>query len=173
MTRRVIVIFPDIPAASPIHELRRRFDPLAGIVPPHITLVFPFRSNLTAAQMRRHVQSAVRGISPFHIRLAQITASEGEYILLNVKQGNDQVIALHDRLYEGTLASFLSFEQTFVPHMTVGRLADEQTLREALAFTATVHINLAIVVTEVSVYTINDDGARAVESVIPLLPTPA
>jgi MFS superfamily sulfate permease-like transporter len=103
MPRRAIVIFPELLEASPIFELRRRFDPLAELVPPHLTLVFPFDSELTTGQMRDHVQGSVTGIAAFPVRLSQVTGSEGEYLFLNIKYGNDGIIALHDRLYTGLL----------------------------------------------------------------------
>ena len=52
--------------------------------------------------------------------------------MVNVKHGNDELVALHDLLYGGPLAQYLSTEHTFVPHLTVGRIADKLEWREAL-----------------------------------------
>jgi 2'-5' RNA ligase len=168
MPRRVIVIFPEIAAASPIFELRRRFDPLAELVPPHITLVFPFDSELTTGQLRDHVQSCVEGLAPFPVRLSQVTGSEGEYLFLNIKHGNDELIALHDRLYTGPLESLLAIEYTFTPHMTIGRLADLAAFREALESSRTLDLQIDIRVSELSTYLIDAAGPRRIELVTTL-----
>jgi hypothetical protein len=69
--------------------------------------VFPFDSELPTGQLRDHVQSCVAGLAPFPVRLSQVTGSEGEYLFLNIKRGNDELIALHDRLYTGPLERLL------------------------------------------------------------------
>ena len=43
------------------------------------------------------------GLHPFNIVLKGVTGSEEEYLFLNVKVGNDQIIELHDKLYSGLL----------------------------------------------------------------------
>ena len=168
MPRRVIVIFPAIPETSPIHELRRRFDPLATLVPPHITLVFPFESDLDKKEIEDHVRESTANMRPFPVLLQQVTGHEGEYLFLNVKQGNDRLIALHDSLYDGPLADYLSYDQTFVPHMTVGRFADQVAWREAVSVVAGISVSHDIVVDAISVYVIESDGNRRVETVVAL-----
>jgi 2'-5' RNA ligase len=168
--KRVIVIFPTIEAGqlAAVADLRRRYDPLADLVQPHITLVFPFDSEITDAELREHAHTCVRNVAPFRAVLSQVTGHEGEYLLLNVKNGNDDVVALHDLLYTGPLAQYLSTEHTFVPHMTVGRIADRQDWLEALKLAGAVSINLEFVVSEVSVYEIEPIGSRSVTIVVPL-----
>jgi len=168
MPRRAIVSFPELPEASPIFELRRRFDPLAELIPPHITLVFPFDSELTTEQLRDHVHRSVRGLAPFAVRLSQITGSEGEYLFLNVKLGNDAIIALHDRLYTGPLKRHLAVEHTFTPHLTVGRIADPVAFRDALALARTLDVQLDVQIADVSSYLIDAVGSRRIELATPL-----
>ena len=86
MVRRLIVIVPSLAesAAETIATFRRRFDPLADLVPPHITLVFPFESSLSPDELRAHAQGAVRGVAPFPLRLAGITGSERAYLFLKL-----------------------------------------------------------------------------------------
>jgi hypothetical protein len=58
MTNRCILLFPDFPNIASIESIRRKFDPLAGLVRPHITLVFPFESDIGTDPLRRHVAEA-------------------------------------------------------------------------------------------------------------------
>ena len=171
MQKRVIVIFPTIEAPdqlAAIADLRRRYDPLADLVRPHITLVFPFDSEITDRKLRDHVRTCVRSVAPFRAGLSQVTGHEGEYLLLNVKHGNDELVALHDLLYGGPLAQYHSTEHTFVPHMTVARIADKQEWREALQYASGLDIRLEFVVTEVSVYEIEPSGRRSLTITVPL-----
>jgi 2'-5' RNA ligase len=168
MRTRVIVIFPELVDGGLVTDLRREFDPLADLVPPHITLVFPFQSNLSVAELESHVAESVAGIAPFAIHLAGITGHEGEYLFLNVKRGNDTLIALHDRLYQGSLRPFLSHEHTYIPHMTIGRLPDQASWRAAIAATKGLEVSHDTMAREVSVYAIESGRQRHVESRIPL-----
>lgn len=164
MKRRVVAIFPELENADLITRIRHKFDPLAELVPPHITLVFPFESESNQSEIRSHIRNAIADMAPFHVRFSGVTGHEGEYLFLNVKEGNDQLIALHDRLYSGLLRSFLSFEHTFVPHMTVGRLLDKSAWDRAVAEVSQLNIREEFEVKEVSVYVIESDGRRWVES---------
>src|SRR6266542_6694494 len=100
---RAIVLFLPEPQPDEVVTLRRRFDPLFGIIGAHVTLVFPFQGELAAEELRVHVEHAVGGVGPVAVRLAGITGADTQYLFLNVKRGNDAIIELHDRLYSGPL----------------------------------------------------------------------
>ena len=168
MTERVIVIFPRFSNPEPLHRLRSRFDPLAREIDLHLTLVFPFQSTLTTLELERHLVGAVKGMRPFPILLRDITGHDWEYLFLNVKQGNDSLIELHDRLYTGPLQPHFRQDHTFLPHLTVGRVRNPVTFHEALRTAAAVQECFETMVTEVVTYTIDDDGRRGVELTVPL-----
>lgn len=44
MSFRTIMIFPEFENIDVINDIRKKYDPLANLVLPHITLVFPFDS---------------------------------------------------------------------------------------------------------------------------------
>jgi 2'-5' RNA ligase len=163
MSRWVVVIFPESEELAQVEQLRRRYDPLADLIPAHITLVFPFPAEFLADTLRRHVEAAVSDLEPFRVRLQRVTGHEGEYLFLNVKQGNDPLIELHDRLYTGPLAAHRSHEHTFVPHLTVGRLRDRTDFVRAVAEVSEWDGALQTVVREVSAYRIDGEGQRVVE----------
>lgn len=171
LIRRAIVAIPALPA-EPISKLRRRYDPLTALIPPHLTLVFPFESALSPLELQHHVTAAVAGIAPLPLRLAGITGNECEYLFLNVKRGNDALIELHDRLYTGPLSEYRSIEHTFVPHLTIGRLPNLAAFRQALALAATLDVVVETVVAAITIYRVEADGARPVERCIPLAASP-
>src|ERR1700687_6409534 len=99
MRGRAVVIFPQLPEPDRVASLRRRFDPLVDVIAAHITLVFPFESDLTLADLRDHVADAVRGVEPFPIRLEGITGVQDTYLFLNVTRGEAGVVEAYKRLY--------------------------------------------------------------------------
>jgi 2'-5' RNA ligase len=154
MEKRAIVVFPEFDGLHLIEQLRRRFDPLASVIKAHITLVFPFTRDLATEQLHSHIQWAVHDIYPFQVWFQGITGHEGGYLFLNVTRGNDRFIELHDRLYSGVLAAYLSAEHTYVPHVTVGHLTDRTAFLAALEATRVVNTSFQATVSEVTLYQI-------------------
>jgi 2'-5' RNA ligase len=167
---RVIVVFPQFVNVEQIERVRRTYDPLEKGVPPHITLVFPFAGAQGLAELREHVGAVVAGMRPFPIELREITGHEGEYLFLNVKRGNDELIALHDQLYTGPLAEHRSWRHTYLPHLTVGRVADPAAFARAVRELRTVEEVFVAEVREVVIYCVGADGAREVEATLALGP---
>jgi 2'-5' RNA ligase len=163
---RAIVIFPKFANSKAIDRLRKQFDPLALTMQPHITLVFPFMADLFIAELQVHVEQAIQGMRPFPVQLRGITGSDGEYLFLNVKLGNDELIGLHDRLYGGVLRPYLSAENTYTPHLTVGRLRDPAAFLPALETTRKVRETFNATIEEVAIYRMGD-GQRT-EAIVKL-----
>lgn len=131
--KRAIVLFPKFENIDAIQAVRERFDPLASFIAPHITLVFPFESELSTDELREHLVRALNGVKTFEILLNGITGDYRDgYLFLNVKRGNDVIIDLHDRLYSGALEPFLFRKVTYCPHMTVGRIEAQAEFDQAL-----------------------------------------
>jgi 2'-5' RNA ligase len=156
--KRAIVIFPRFENSYHIDHFRSQCDPLSITIEPHITLVFPFESHLSIESLRSHVEQIIQGFKPFPIRLYNITGSEGEYLFLNVKQGNDQIIELHDRLYSGLLAEYLSVENIYVPHLTIGRINNRSAFISALGVAQHMKFIFQTTVEEVAIIRIDDNN---------------
>lgn len=131
--KRAIILFPDFYNMDMIQEIRGNYDPLVHRIAPHLTLVFPFESDLSTDALQRHCDSSLKGMRSFHILLKGITGDFRDgYIFLNVKEGNDSIIELHDRLYSGVLERFLCRKMTYCPHLTVGNLQNPRDFENAL-----------------------------------------
>lgn len=131
--KRAIVLFPKFRNMEAIQAIRERFDPLVEYIAPHITLVFPFESALSTDELKAHLSHTLAGMRPFTVRLNGVTGDFRDgYLFLNVKQGNDSIIDLHDRLYSGALEPFLLRKVTYCPHITVGRVLEPSAFDRAL-----------------------------------------
>ena len=55
MNLRTIMIFPTFENIEIINSIRDKYDPLANLVRPHITIVFPFESDMSNEEVHRFV----------------------------------------------------------------------------------------------------------------------
>jgi 2'-5' RNA ligase len=107
-------------------------------------------------------------LNPFHIVLKGVTGSENEYLFLNVKVGNDQIIELHDRLYSGLLKQYLNRTVAYIPHLTVGRFKDKQSFKLAVTGTENFNETFETMIHEIVVERINPTGKSIIELKISL-----
>ncbi|RIW33331.1 2'-5' RNA ligase family protein [Bacillus salacetis] len=156
--KRSITVFPEFENNHLIQELRRKYDPLHNLIPSHITLVFPFTSNIAGDCLKEHMAEKLLGVEPFEIKLKEITGDNGEYLFLNVKTGNDQLIRIHDLLYSGILKGFLFRRVSYNPHLTVGRLPGTQDFDRALRDTENFNEEFRTVIKKIIIETIEEDG---------------
>lgn len=131
--KRAIILFPSFDNINIIKSIREKYDPLANCIAPHITIVFPFDSDISNEDLRLHFNKALKGIKKFNVQLKDFTGDFRDgYLFLNVKKGNDNIIELHDKLYSEILESFLFRKVTYCPHLTVGRLEQQIEFDKAL-----------------------------------------
>ena len=154
--KRAIHLFPEFINLQIIEDLRIQHDPLFKLIPPHITLVFPFESAILSQVLYEHIRGALEDIKPFIIELQDFTGTLDQYIFLNVKKGNDQIIELHDRLYSGLLSTYQNFRFSFHPHLTIGRYNDEKMLMVALSKMNLRKIHFKTLISKIYITIINE-----------------
>ena len=160
--KRAIILFPKFENQQVIESIRGKYDPLAGFIAPHLTLVFPFDSDLTTEELRLHVEHALAGVKPFRVRLNGFSGDYRDgYLFLNVKTGNDEIIELHDRLYAGILQQFLFRRLQYCPHLTVGKVEQLDNFEQALEELASIDEQFEGVIDQVCVDNI-DAGDQSV-----------
>ena len=49
--KRDILIFPKFKNINNIQKLRNKYDPLANLIPPHITIAYPFSDNISNKEL--------------------------------------------------------------------------------------------------------------------------
>ncbi|MEA4914205.1 MAG: 2'-5' RNA ligase family protein [Christensenella sp.] len=167
--KRAIVLFPKFENIDAIQAVRERFDPLASFIAPHITLVFPFESELSTQEIGDHVRRAIEGVKRFPVQLSSVTGDFRDgYLFLNVKRGNDEIIDLHDRLYRGVLEQYLFRKVTYCPHVTVGRLEQPTEFDQALEELAGFSEQFKVEIDRISVESIDSHEQSMIELVFDL-----
>jgi 2'-5' RNA ligase len=131
MIHRCIMIFPKFDNIELLEDIRSQFDPLYKHVAPHISLVFPFKSELTTGAIEDHIKVICANIRPFRICLKGISQEDHGFMFLNIVEGKGQLVDLHQKLYQGLLTEFYPNYlrgNPYKPHMTVGRILDKTDL---------------------------------------------
>lgn len=167
------MIFPHFNNEQLIDNIRKKYDPLAEHVRPHITLVFPFESDIETDKLQNHIATMISGIKPFQITLNGITpkASIGNYLFLNIKEGNNQIIEIHKNLYKGILKVFYPEwlkDIDFLPHMTVGCISNLDDFKKAVEETKNIDEVFNTTVETISVEIIDENEDSIIELNIPL-----
>lgn len=173
MLKRCIMISPEFENGQIINKIRERYDPLANHVRPHITLVFPFDSDIKTDELEVHISSALSGITPFEIILHGITPNNhyGKYLFLNIQKGRNEIIELHKRLYSGILHNYFPEwlkEIAFLPHMTVGNFDHEADFQVAIHETRNMVDSFKATVKGIHVEIIDENQDCIMESYIAL-----
>jgi 2'-5' RNA ligase len=169
MTQYAVVAFPETDAIELMEDVRRRFDPQVGLIAAHITLVFPFESQLSSMALRSHVAGIVGRVPTFRLQLDGVHVSDGEYLFLDVTDGRHHLLSLHERLYTGPLAEQLSPERQYEPHVTLGRVASQRAIEDARRYASAAVPPTTATIRELVVFRLDRPDRGEVDSRVPLL----
>jgi 2'-5' RNA ligase len=171
LPRYAVVWLPELAMADQIERFRRRHDPLAAQLPAHLTLVFPFHSNLTAAQIAAHVRRIVASWPPLPVVFRDIEGLLDTFVLLMVRERNEALTQLHDKLYTRILKPHLRTDLDYTPHLTLGRATSAEhfapMLEEADRLFGRAR-EWRDVLRELAVLSLHDDGKISIVQTIPL-----
>lgn len=121
--KRDILILPKFENLDELEIIRKEYDELYGILPPHITLAFPFENEMSNDELKSRLLEITSDIQPIQIELEGVSLHEDKrvntnYIFLDFKKGQDKIIELHNKIYKNVLQTKLNFE--YIPHITLG-----------------------------------------------------
>lgn len=116
-----VVHYPRL-ESSALDAFRAEHDPFADLIAEHLTLVFPVPLELE--RLRNHVRSVSSKVDPFGVRIGGLSRTWDHWLCLEIDEGYEEVIALHDRLYTGPLETFLRTDLPYEPHIGIGFFGD-------------------------------------------------
>lgn len=163
MINRAIIIFPEFSNIQILNEIRSKYDPLCNYIAPHITLVFPFKSNLTKKDLIEHLKEKLAGTNSFELIAKGVTGASDGYVFLDVKTGNDNIIELHDKLYKGILKNYHNKFIPYTPHITIGRLKDDDKHKEVVELLSDFDIEFRVVIDKINIEIIDDSEKSVLE----------
>ena len=170
MSLRTIMIFPEFKDMDVIDSIRDKFDPLAHLVRPHITLVFPFEMDMSNEELSAVLDKRLSDIRAFDLELhgfSRHSDGSGNYLFLDLTKGQDTVRLIHDVLYanEFKVSDNEYKGSDYLPHMTVGKVETPLILDEAYEEVKDIDMRFSCVVDKVSVEMIgpNDESIIIIE----------
>ena len=155
---RTVMIFPQFENIEIINSIRNKYDPLAKLVKPHITLVFPFDSEITNEQLEGALNSCVNEKS-FEIVMHGFSKQVdrfGNYLFLDMEKGNDIVENIHNKLYKECFRTY-DLGLPYKPHITVGKMNDIQELNKAFESIRGIDDRFRTVIDKISVEMIGEN----------------
>lgn len=128
--QRCVHIFPRFQDSKLINDFRQKYDYLHQYIEPHITLVFPFFSELTDNEIAADLIKLVKDINSFEIICSGFSQLKGKEncIVMNLLSGFDDVFNMHYLVHKGILKPYqskITMDGSYVPHMTIGRFNNE------------------------------------------------
>ncbi|MFJ5694435.1 2'-5' RNA ligase family protein [Arthrobacter sp. NPDC093125] len=130
MSLGVILGFPP-GIAEELQRWRASFgDPMATVIPAHITLVTTTPTDDWEAA-RDHVREVARTQAPFMVTIAGTGSFRpvSPVVFINVEEGFEECVELHEKLQAGPLARDLPF--AYHPHVTIAHDVAPESLDEA------------------------------------------
>jgi len=131
LPRFAVAWFPSFPGIERVEAFRARHDPMAAKIPAHLTLVFPFATNLTRLQLETHVRRVASKWPPVPVTFRAIRMHASEFVFLMASRGAASVTALHEALYTRSLRPHRRLEFPYEPHITLARQAQPASLERA------------------------------------------
>jgi len=167
------MIFPEFSNLPEIQRIREQYDPLYRCVAPHVTLVFPFSSDLTREEVADHLQKMVQEFAPFKLVMQGIKPNTigGKYLFLEVIEGVEELKILHNRLYSDLLSAYkpeFLKQYAFHPHMTVGKFVNDLEFQTAIKATESFTTRFETTVNKISVEIIDGCNNSLIESEVSL-----
>jgi 2'-5' RNA ligase len=133
LPRFAVAWFPSFRGIERVEAFRARHDPMAGKIPAHLKLVFPFATNLTRLQLETHVRRVASKWPPIPTTFRAIRMHANEFVFLMASRGAASATALHEALYTRSLRPHRRPEFAYEPHLTLARQADPASLERAYA----------------------------------------
>lgn len=119
--KRDILIFPKFKNIDKIQKIRNKYDILANLIAPHITLAFPFSDNMSNEELITKLYNLLKNYEPFSIIFKGISLSDDNYIFLNCVKGSQEIIQLHGEIYKKILPTHFKKHTKYIPHITLGQ----------------------------------------------------
>jgi 2'-5' RNA ligase len=132
LPRFAVAWFPAFEGIAAIEAFRALHDPMARLIPAHLTLVFPFPTALSRLQVETHVRRVASRWPPIAVTFRSVRLHANEFLFLMAARGAASVAGLHDRLYTRSLAGHLRPDLPYEPHITLARDSDFARLEAAL-----------------------------------------
>ncbi|GIO22520.1 YjcG family protein [Oceanobacillus sp. J11TS1] len=116
-----IAIFPSKNVQDQANALRKRYDPRYSLIPPHITLKYPFEADSERIdEVVQALHKIASNAEPFYIHINRVSTFEPITNTIYLKiEPIEQLKLLNEQLQEGIFEN--NQKHSFVPHITIAQ----------------------------------------------------
>jgi len=104
---------------------KRLYEPYAGLLPEHVTFVFPVRESIGHLALEQHIITVLEPWKPFRIHFSRLMKTVDHWLFWIPEEGKEEAIGLHDELYTGILSEHLREDLPYTPHIGLGLFSRE------------------------------------------------
>lgn len=108
-----------------ILDFREKYDPTAGLIDDHLTIVFPVPDKISEAHISKHIKNVLNTWKPFEIHINSFIKTWDHWLFLILDEGFKEVTRMYNELYTGILRPYYR-PDLFIPHVGVGYVGKEQ-----------------------------------------------
>lgn len=127
----IVAPVPD-KVARVITPLRQKYDPLAKIIPPNITVIEPFKYAGSPEELHTHLKEIGETHSPIKASLVGWDVYEQACQLrLPLVAGRNEFVTLRRNLLTGPLTPPAGVDEDYWPHIVFGRFSTRAELEQA------------------------------------------
>jgi 2'-5' RNA ligase len=116
-----IAIFPSKKLQDLANSYRKRYDPHYALIPPHLTLKYPFEADEDEIkEIADTLHQIAKKYDPFPLKVTKISSFQPVNNVIYLKvECTETLKNLHNDLHSGELGG--EPEYMFVPHITIGQ----------------------------------------------------
>jgi 2'-5' RNA ligase len=117
-----LVVYPEIESGA-VDRLRARYDPTAGLIAPHITVLFPIPGRVDRDRLLDHLAGPLRHEPAFSVRCRGTRLSPDHWLFLNVVDGRVPLRRMYRSFYSDLLDEFRRDDLEYHPGIGIGHFA--------------------------------------------------
>jgi 2'-5' RNA ligase len=127
-----LVIFPTSSISSVIDDWRQVYDPYQKMIPPHITIAYPFIPEEQWSLKCKIIVAGLRTVKPFPVMLKELGYFDKKaYVLWLKPECGSNLIHIHNILQHLFPEYFSSSSLGYIPHLTLGFFKSMEELLKA------------------------------------------
>jgi len=122
-----VVIFPSKKLQDIVNSYRKRYDPNYSLIPPHITLKYPFESNEEGIKtVAKYLEEVSTNTLPLSLKVLKVSSFKPVSNVIYLKvDPTAELISLQQKMQTDLMVTGTDF--AFVPHITLGQnLTDDE-----------------------------------------------
>ncbi|HRV90924.1 MAG TPA: 2'-5' RNA ligase family protein [Anaerolineae bacterium] len=122
-----------IALATALNPYRQKYDPLASVLPPHISILSPFEFSDPPELLYNHFHNVGETFAPIKVSIAGWdTYRHIDYqIRLPALAGRDILVELRENLLTGPLKYCPGQDKDYSPHIILGKFTEQADLEKA------------------------------------------